>query len=415
MTVLKDTRTVNAAFFQPIIRLAERTASTRPCPELPDDSWIRLGLHRVMEQSGSGRGFLQEHGPRFDHTPKHSNYFASLQSSRRLAVLGEVNAALLETASFEDRLGDMPELNDYEVFALDGHWHKAATHDPRHDGVKMAVGHSYSLSLRGHQMRHLLAAEGLHENDMSMLQRLKPRGLRHGVPKGRRVLVVYDKAGIDFGFWDRCRKECAVYFLSRPKEGMVFGWLEDRAIEPGDSRNAGVTQDSVVLTRKGTKLRLIRYVEPGSGSSYTFLTNEMVLPPGLLAELYRRRWDIEKVFDEIKNKLHERKAWGTSLVIRSVQGQLVAMAHNLLLLYEQHLDREHGVKNTAEDNRRAQRQADLAAKADLAGRPVAPMLLSLRAATQRSLKFIRWLRNVIHDRLAEEVAVPRLRQLYAQL
>ena len=142
MTVLKDTHTVSAAFFQPIARLAQQAPSARPCPELPDDSWIRLGLHRLMEQSGSGRGFLQEHGPRFDHTPKHSNYFASLQSSRRLAVLGEVNAALLETAGFDDRLGDMPELNDCEVFALDGHWRKAATHDPRHDRVKMAVGHT---------------------------------------------------------------------------------------------------------------------------------------------------------------------------------------------------------------------------------------------------------------------------------
>ena len=415
MTVFKNAPDVNAAFFQPLARLAEQAASARPCPELSDDNWIELGLHRVLEPAGSGRGFLQEHGPRFEDTPKHSNYFASFQSSRRLALLGEVNAALLETAGFDDRLGDLPELRDYEVFALDGHWHRAAAHDPLHNGVKMAVGHCYSLSLRGHQLRHLLAAEGLHEHDMSMLKRLQPRGLRHGVPKGRRVLIVYDKAGIDFGFWNRCRKECAIYFLSRPKEGMVFGWLEDRGLDANDSRNAGVTQDAVVLTRDGTKLRLIQYVEPATGGPYTFLTNDMDLPSGVLAELYRRRWDIEKVFDEIKNKLHEHKAWGTSPVARSAQAEFVALAHNLLLLYEQRLKREHGVENTAEDHRRARRQAELAELAARAGRPVTPMLLSLRAATQRSIKFIRWLRQAIRDRLAEEVAVPRLRQLYAQL
>lgn len=63
------------------------------------------------------------------------------------------------------------------------------------------------------------ASEGLHEHDMSVLQRLKPAGLRQGVPKGKRVLIVYDKAGIDFDFWKRCRHECAVYLLSRVKGG----------------------------------------------------------------------------------------------------------------------------------------------------------------------------------------------------
>src|SRR4029077_18340271 len=176
---------------------------------------------------------------------------------------------------------------------------------------------------------------------------------RQGVPQGRRVIIVYDKAGIDFAYWKRCRQECALYFLSRPQEGMVFGWLENRAMDRTDARNAGVAQDDAVLTREGHSLRLIHYVEPATGAKYEFLTNEPDLPPGVLVELYRRRWDIEKVFDEISNKLQERKARGTTLVARSAQGQFVALAHNLLLLYEQRLQQEHGVSNTAEDNRRA--------------------------------------------------------------
>ena len=40
------------------------------------------------------------------------------------------------------------------------------------------------------------------------------KGLRQGVPKGQRVLVVYDRAGIDYDFWNRCRKETAAYFLT---------------------------------------------------------------------------------------------------------------------------------------------------------------------------------------------------------
>ena len=36
------------------------------------------------------------------------------------------------------------------------------------------------------------------------------------------------------------------------------------------------------------------------GKIYSFVTNEMTLPPGLLAYIYKKRWDLEKVFDEMK-------------------------------------------------------------------------------------------------------------------
>lgn len=415
MNVSEIIRNVTDAFFQPLAGLAAASPAARTCPELSDENWLRLGLQRVLESSPSGRGFLQEHGPRFEDTPKLSNYFASLHSERRLSVLQDVNVALLNSTAFGDRLSQVPELSNYECFALDGHWHEGATHDARHGGTKMAVGHCYGLNLRGHQLRHLVTAEGLHEHDMSMLKRLTPRGLRQSVPKGRRVIIVYDKAGIDFGYWKRCRHECAVYFLSRPKNGMVFGWQESRAFDRNDPRNAGVIQDDSVLTREGSSLRLIHYVEPGTGDRYEFLTNEPDLPPGVLVELYRRRWELEKVFDEIKNKLQERKAWGSGSVARSTQAQFVVLTHNVLLLYERRLEREHGITNTAEDKRRARRQSELGEKAGILGRAIPTLLLTARTATQRSVKFIRWLRHAIREQLAEEAAVARLRQLYAQL
>ena len=60
MTASSDTRTVNDAFFQPITALVADSPHTRPCPELPDLNFVHLGIHRVLESSPSGRGFLQE-------------------------------------------------------------------------------------------------------------------------------------------------------------------------------------------------------------------------------------------------------------------------------------------------------------------------------------------------------------------
>lgn len=417
MPVTPDTRTVNEAFFQPLLAALARATHTRPCPELPDADWLRLGVQRVLEGSVSGRAFLQEHGPRFARTPTPENYFVALKSERRGELAQEVSLAVLAAARtrLPDRLADIPELARYECFAADGHWHKAAAHDPRHEERKVAVGHFYSLCLRTHLLRHLAAGEGLHEHDLSALKRVKPKGLRQEVPQGRRVLLVYDKGGVDLGFWKRCRQECAVYFLSRTKEGMIFSWEADASWDAADPRNRGVVSDWWVVSREGHRLRLIRYQDPQTGAVYDFLTNEPDLAPGILAELYHRRWEVEKVFDELKNKLGQQKAWASSLRAKATQAQLIALTHNLLVCYEQELEGRHGVTNAAEDRRRVGRIERAGKECARKGTPLSQLVLLPRRATQRSVKFIRWLRQAIREKLAEAAAVLHLQQLYAKL
>jgi Transposase DDE domain len=417
MSTATNSITVNQAFFQPLEGLAARSPASKPCPEFSDDDFLRLGVQRVLESSESGRAFLQEHGVRFENTPELGNYFATLRSARRCEVLRDAGAALVKTANerLHDRLADIPELAKYECFAGDGHWHKAAAHDPRHEGVKMAVGHFYALNLRTHTLQHLAAGQGLHEHDMSALKRIKPKGLRQGVPKGRRVLMIYDKAGIDLAFWKRCRQECALYFISRAKENMVFDWLESVPVDSSDPRQRGVTEDRRVLSREGHPLRIVFYTDPQTGESYEFLTNEPDLPPGVIVELYRRRWEAEKTFDQIKNKLGEKKAWATSLEAKEAQALFIAIAHNLLLIYEQKLEREHRVRNRAEDQRRTKRMAAAAAKCKQAGHSLSTLVTRARRATQRSVKFVRWVRQALRDQAAEAAAVLRLMDLYAAL
>ena len=131
MTTTPNPMTVDEALYQPLADLATASPHARPCPEFPDEQCLRLGVQRVLEASESGRAFLQEHGRRFADAPGHSNYFAALHSSRRGAMLRDVNLGLIALANsrVDDRLAEIPELAGYECFALDGHWHKAATHD----------------------------------------------------------------------------------------------------------------------------------------------------------------------------------------------------------------------------------------------------------------------------------------------
>jgi hypothetical protein len=410
-----DATTVNEHFLQRLHHATAAAPSRRHCPEFPDETWITLGVQRVLEATESGRAFLQEHAPRFDKPPRHDNYFASLRSKRRRDLAREVSLHILAHARTRlvDRLAGIPELARHACFAADGHWHKGAVHDPKHDDRKTAAGHFYALDLRTHTLRHLAAAQGLHEHDMSALKRIKPGGLRQQVPQGTRVLIIYDKAGIDLRYWDRCRRETAVYFLSRVKENMNLEALADRDWDQGDPRNRGILLDQKVRTREGQTLRLVMYQNGQNGEVYEFLTNEPDLPPGVLAELYRRRWEVEKVFDEIKNKLGQQKAWGTTLEAKETQAQMITITHNLLLTYEQELEERHGVKPVAEDQRRQKRMETARREGEETGWPPPALAVQARRATQRSVKFIRWLRHALRDKLTEAAAVPRLTQLYA--
>ena len=59
----------------------------------------------------------------------------------------------------------------------------------------------------------------------------------------------------------------------------------------------------MVATSLGVCLRRVVYRDPETGGLFRFLTNlPDGVPPGLVALLYKMRWDVGKIFDEFKNK-----------------------------------------------------------------------------------------------------------------
>ena len=404
-------------FFQPIEKSFDSLSHHRKCPQLDDRSWLYMGVQRVVDEPGSGRGFLQTNALRFPAAPSARNYFYSLCSGRRVQLLAELNDKILQAYAdcVDDRLAGIPELNNYEIFAIDGHWHTGATHDPKAEEKKVSTGHFYSLDLRRHLLRNLAVNEYPKEHDMHVLKRLQPKGLRQGVARGKRVLNVYDRAGIDFDYWRRCKKECAVYFLSRVKDKMVFERLYEMEWDTKDPRNAGVRNDERVHTTNNINLRIITYIEPESGKEFEFLTNLMDLLPGVLVELYRRRWEIEKVYDDLKNKLQQKKSWSSDLTAKRCQGQLIALTYNLIRLVEARLQQDHGVSPGAEEERKGNEREKAKEKAEAEGRAYSSLLLDARQATQRSVKFIRWLRGCLRMRVTAAAALPQLTRLYATI
>ena len=178
-----------------------------------------------------------------------------------------------------------------------------------------------------------------------------------GAPKGRRVLYAWDRAGIDFRQWYHC-KQWGVYFISLQKTNMkLHEEAAPRPWERTDPRNHGVVSDELCMSSAGVSVRRVVWIDPVSGGEFVFITSEMTLPPGLIAEIYRQRWDIERLFDETKTKLGEHKAWASSAVAKKAQALFLCMAHNLMVHLEGKVATEEGVRNEVEAKRRGKRMA----------------------------------------------------------
>ena len=64
------------------------------------------------------------------------------------------------------------------------------------------------------------------------------------------MLWVWDKAGVDFAFWQE-RKASGIYFLSLRKEGLCLEVEKERVMDVTQPINQGVTADRVLTDRRG--------------------------------------------------------------------------------------------------------------------------------------------------------------------
>jgi len=419
-TKYPTSKTVFEKWIQPLAGLVQQCRFKRKCNVLPDQEWIETGLLRVLSQESSGRAFLQKlfHSER--PILKRSHFFETLKSRRRLRLCEEVSRLLYEIAKSSNRQADpfksFSALDGYDIYAGDGHYHAAAVHDVIKSGKKYPTQHFYCADLRSHALNQLTLADTTsrhrkREHDLHALKRLDIATLRQEAPKGRKVIYVWDRASIDFLQWRKWKQAGGVYFISREKKNQAFLIMADLDYDRKDPVNAGVRSYELVGCCAGIAMHRVVYKCPLTKETYRFITSLTNVPPGLIAYLYKTRWDLEKIFDEVKNKLAEKKAWATSFTAKNMQAQFICMAHNLMLILEQSL-RKEGIENKVEDNRRKKR-LNRALSCITTSREKLPVFLKTpKRPTQRPLKFIRWLRHNLYANTSWVEAVGALKLIY---
>lgn len=409
---------VRHLFLEPLRAVYDQATTLRKCPAQSDWDWLTKGADRVLSTARSGRDFLQNCQMFWSRELQVGPYFETLASPRRLDMVAECSALLRRRvdAVRPSPLSQFESLAEFDVYAGDGHYLEHATHDPMEGETHWPTGHFFALNLKSQSLFPLVLAdltERKKEHDMRALKRQSVAMLRQGAGKGRKVLWVWDKAAVDLAFWQE-RKASGIYFLSLRKEGMCLETETEREIDFTQPINQGVTSDRVVTDRRGIRVREMTFCDPRDGTVYVYLTHEMTLEPGLLALLYKTRWEIEKVFDETKTKLAEKKSWATTTTAKTMQAHFMAIVHNLLLLL-QDWQQPQGVENTAELQRREKRQAAQEAELKKTGRKLPMIYTVLQRFTQATFKLIRWLRVHWHRLTPLAQALLQLRSLYARL
>lgn len=431
---------IREEFFKPLFEVLQGSKQGRNCAVLDDALWLEAGVRRCLGLYQSGRDFLQNLAEFHDTPVRVSTWFESLKSKRRLGLLDEVGALVRARMKrfMPDPFHDHECLRDFDLLAGDGHFVAAAAHDKAapcaektktaKDGNassgttrqvvnKYATGHVYALDLRSHAMSHLAVADQINrkkEHEMRALKRQTADTLRQGAPKGRKVLYVWDRACIDFQQWHQWKHQSGIYFLSREKENMKPAVMGNHPFSTSDPGNTGVLADEIIGTSQGVSVRRVTFRDPETSVVYKYLTNlPASIPPGIVALLYRVRWDIEKVFDEFKNKLAETKSWASSATAKTNHARLLCLAHNLMTLMEETIFQRTGVRNHAELKRRDKKRTTRTVEAlEKSGGEIPHLQHAVERLTQRTVKFIRWLKNHLDLACAWGAAIAKLNQIY---
>ncbi len=172
--------------------------------------------------------------------------------------------------------------------------------------------------------------------------------------------------------------------------------------------------DEFVGPSNGVMMRRVTYQDPVTGKVYRFITNEITLPPGIIAFLYKLRWDAEKVFDEIKNKTFEKKAWAGNDNAKRQQSIFIALAHNLMRILEIKLEHEEGIVDRI-SGKKQKKHIDDIVKTKSAGRTPNPLVTKWHRTTQRRFQFVHRLVDCLDNATSWNTSMEILRPLMVKL
>jgi transposase len=133
------------------------------------------------------------------------------------------------------------------------------------------------------------------------------------------------------------------FFVTRGKSNLSF---QRQCSRPVDKATGLKCDQTIKLTGPDSSfnypeyLRRVKYMEPETGKTYVFLTNNFELAPQVIADLYKSRWQIELFFKWIKQHLRIKAFYGTSENAVKTQIWIAISVYVLIALVKKRLNLE---------------------------------------------------------------------------
>jgi len=178
-------------------------------------------------------------------------------------------------------------------------------------------------------------------NDMTFLKEIN---LESG------SFIVFDKGYVDYSQYDRMSNE-GVFFVTRQRKGSSYQVVYSTQIND-QSKESGVLNDENIILGTRThakkiklKARLIRFFDKEKERTFEFLTNNFALPPEAIADLYKKRWQIEILFKRVKQNFPLKYFLGDNENAIKIQIWCAFIADLLIKLVQSQLKRKWAFSN----------------------------------------------------------------------
>ena len=345
----------------------------RDCEKLGDIDFIYTIIMRALLPVSSGLAFVQHCQQNFDDTLTRANFFLASSSPRRLRMLDKVmpiifrNLRRIMCRLKIDHIKEIDTLAAYDCVAFDGHCIESASHTKLEDGVKNKVNSCFIMGMdfrTGLVMPVQVVSTGTKKKHEvpSLVEACEDDQMRWELRYNQ--ISIYDRAvsSLEFIFQEYQKSH---FILTREKKNVQWDKVEPLSWDREDAINRNVIQDShcyKLIDGELRRFRVVEYFDPIKKKSYRYLTClPSNVPPGVIAELYRRRWQIEKTYDNSKNSLFEQKAWGTSFEAHKVQMYAIVSTLNFIRYFQ---ELNLWEKYNDEDDKNIQNQVDSSEEKD---------------------------------------------------
>ena len=168
----------------------------------------------------------------------------------------------------------------------------------------------------------------------------------HHLPKGS--IITFDKGYVDYAQYEEFTKS-SIWYVTRLKDNAIYKAREEFDIS--DEADSGVLKDEEVLLYYGLNKKLehrarrIAYWDSDNERLFEFITNNFELTAEKVALIYKKRWQIELLFKQLKQNFPLKYFLGDNENAIEIQIWAAMLANLLITLVKSKLKRKWAFSN----------------------------------------------------------------------